>query len=62
MRQSLADTDGNRYGNRYGYSGAEVYSNTETSSDTAAAALSGGERLIVYSAAGIDRSRLRVFW
>ena len=62
MWQSLADTDGHRYGNSYGYCGAKVYSNTETSSDAAAAALIGSARLIVYGAAGIDRSRLRVFW
>ena len=41
---------------------AEASLVTETSSDTAAAALNGTGRLIVHRAAGIDRSRLRCFW
>jgi hypothetical protein len=68
-------SDSNTYcdSNRYAYanSNTNCYSNSDrtpagftdaaASADTAAAPLSGSGKSIVHSAAGIDRSRLRVF-
>jgi len=53
---------GNCYVNTQAVTHGEASPDTETSSDTAAAALNGTGRLIVHSAAGVDQSRLRCFW
>ena len=62
-RHSHGDGDSHRdfYANTKADTYAEDSPVTETSSDTAATTLSGSGRLIVHCAAGIDRSRLRVF-
>ena len=49
------------YANAQADTYAETSHVTETSPDAAAASLSGSRKSIVQSAAGIDRSRLRVF-
>jgi len=56
---SYTYTDTYAYG--YGYDPAERKPDATATSDTAASPVSGSGKLIVHGAAGIDRSRLRVF-
>jgi hypothetical protein len=56
---SYTYTDTYAYG--YGYDPAERKPDATATSDTAASPVNGSGKLIVHSAAGIDRSRLRVF-
>jgi hypothetical protein len=56
-----SDSNGHSHCDRDSDSHRQASPDSETSADTASSSLSGRGKLIVHSAAGIDRSRLRVF-
>ena len=67
MRYGNADGDSNRYAYADSYAYVDAYGPAETKPDTkakcdtAASPVSGSGKLIVHSAAGVERPRLRAF-